>query len=159
MHIQHKDSTFTIHRKDEQTLIVNGQELDLSGSSDSKFQINDKEYNVKLVEGENGVKKIYVNNFLIDFEVKTDLENKLDQMGIVAADGMMASDILAPMPGKIVDVLVAKGDSVSKGDAVLILEAMKMENAIKIEGDAEIKEVLVSKGDTVEKGQPLILLK
>ena len=78
MHIQHKDTTYSIHRKDENTLIVNGQELNLSSSSDSKIQINGKEYNVKLVEEENSVKKIYVNNLLIDFEVKTDLENKLD---------------------------------------------------------------------------------
>lgn len=159
MHIQNKDTTYTIHRKDENTLIVNGQELILSSASDSKIQINGKEYNVKLVEEQKGIKKIYVNNLLIDFEVKTDLENKLDKMGIVAADNIAASDVLAPMPGKIVDVLVSEGQSVSKGDAVLILEAMKMENGIKIQGDAEIKEVLVSKGATVEKGQPLILLK
>ncbi len=159
MHIQHQNNEFTIHRKDENTLIVNGQEIDLSTGTESRLTINGKDYNVELVEDVDGLKKIYVNNFLIDFEVKTDLEHKLDQMGIVAADSMAATDILAPMPGKIIDVMVEEGQTVNKGDAVLILEAMKMENGIKIEGDAEIKEILVSEGDTVEKGQPLILLK
>ncbi|MEZ4937773.1 MAG: biotin/lipoyl-containing protein [Crocinitomicaceae bacterium] len=159
MHIQHKDQNFTIHRKDAKTLVVNGQEIDLGKSSSDKLMINGKEYMVEVVETENKTKKVYVNNFLIDFEVKTDLEHKLDQMGIKAVEGMQASEIVAPMPGKIIDVLVAEGQNVSQGEAVLILEAMKMENGIKIEGDAEIKEILVSKGDTVDKGQKLILLK
>lgn len=159
MHIQHQDTEFNIQRKDANTLIINGQEIDLSGSTDSKIKINGKEYNVELVDVDGDSKKIYINNFLIDYVVKTDLEHKLDQMGIVAADGIKASEIVAPMPGKIVDVLVKKDQSVSEGEAVLILEAMKMENGIKIDFDSEIKEVLVSKGDTVEKGQKLILLK
>lgn len=159
MHIQHKDQNFTIHRKDEHTLIVNGQEIDLRDSSEDKLLINGKEYNVEVIKSENELKRVYVNNFLIDFEVKTDLEHKLDEMGIVATEGLQASEIVAPMPGKIIEVLVEAGQSVNKGDAVLILEAMKMENGIKIEGDAEIKEVLVSKGQTVDKGQKLVLLK
>jgi len=159
MHIQHKDLTFNIQRKSETELIINGEVLNIEGSDSSKIILNGQTYNVELVEENKGVKKIYINNVLIDFEVKTDLEHKLDTMGIVAADNIKVSEVLAPMPGKIIDILVEDDQTISQGEVVLILEAMKMENGIKIEFDAEIKEVLVKKGDTVEKGEKLVLLK
>jgi biotin carboxyl carrier protein len=158
MHIQHKDITFDIQRKDKNTLIINGKEVSLDGSSDSKIFLDGKAYNVEFVEENNRSKKIYINNVLIDFDVKTDLEHRLDQMGIVAAEGMKASEIVAPMPGKIVDVLVKESQNIESGETVIILEAMKMENGIKIDFNTNIKEILVKKGDTVEKGEKLILL-
>jgi biotin carboxyl carrier protein len=60
------------------------------------------------------------------------------------------------MPGLILDLKVAPGDVVKKGDVVLILEAMKMENSIKSPGDGVVKEVKVSLKQSVEKNQVLI---
>jgi len=62
----------------------------------------------------------------------------------------------APMPGNILDVLVSKGDKVAKGDPLLILEAMKMENVIKAPTDVTIQKINVLVGDNVEKNQTLI---
>lgn len=64
--------------------------------------------------------------------------------------------IWAPMPGKIVDILVQAGDMVEEGDAALILEAMKMENELKVPKKATIASVVVNKGDHVERGQLLL---
>jgi biotin carboxyl carrier protein len=60
------------------------------------------------------------------------------------------------MPGLVLNVLVSDGQSVAKGDAVLVLEAMKMENIIKAPADGVVKKVAVVKGDKVEKNQVMI---
>jgi biotin carboxyl carrier protein len=60
------------------------------------------------------------------------------------------------MPGKVLDILIKKGQAVAKGDGLLILEAMKMENLLKAEQDGTIKSVNVSVGEAVEKNNILI---
>ena len=64
--------------------------------------------------------------------------------------------ILAPVPGKILDIKVKVGDTVKKGDLVLILEAMKMENELHSPKQATVAAVLVNKGDQATKGQMLV---
>jgi biotin carboxyl carrier protein len=64
--------------------------------------------------------------------------------------------IKALMPGRIVRVLVAKGDSVAKGAGLLVLEAMKMENEIQSPADGVVDEIFVESGQTVEGGAELI---
>lgn len=63
--------------------------------------------------------------------------------------------VTAPMPGTILDVKAAIGDSVSKGQVIMILEAMKMENDIVASCDGKITSLLVNKGDTVNSGDAL----
>ncbi len=70
------------------------------------------------------------------------------------ADG--AGDITAPMPGKIIAVQTEKGARVKKGDALVTLEAMKMEHALAAAADAVIDDVLVKEGDQVEEGVALV---
>lgn len=74
-----------------------------------------------------------------------------------AASGGSAS-INAPMPGSILEVKVAVGDSVNDGDVLLVLEAMKMENELTAPQAGTVGQVLVKKGDTVNSGDPLIVL-
>lgn len=64
----------------------------------------------------------------------------------------------SPMPGTVLDVKVKPGDSVKAGDTLLVLEAMKMENAIVAPKDAKIVAVPVTKGQTVESGTVLVTL-
>ncbi len=71
------------------------------------------------------------------------------------ADG---ETITSPMPGTIVSVAVKPGQSVKKGDVLLVLEAMKMENEIMAPHDAAVAAVLVNKGDNVNSGDPLVSL-
>jgi biotin carboxyl carrier protein len=66
--------------------------------------------------------------------------------------------IRAPMPGRIVNVLVQVGDAVEAGDVVIILEAMKMENELRAPRKGTVTSVLVKKGDPAEGGQLLIAL-
>src|SRR5207237_9354894 len=72
----------------------------------------------------------------------------------VAAGGGAGGDgtVSAPMQGTIVKVLVAQGDAVEPGQALLVLEAMKMENHINAEGGGTVKEARVAAGDPVRTG-------
>ena len=70
----------------------------------------------------------------------------------------MSKQIVAPMPGKVVDILVKTGDEVLEYQEVLILEAMKMENAIPSPESGKVKVILVKKDDTVATKQVLIEL-
>jgi biotin carboxyl carrier protein len=72
-------------------------------------------------------------------------------------DEMGASGVVkALMPGRVVRVLVAKGDTVRKGTGLLILEAMKMENEIQAPADGTVDELFVEPGQTVEAGADLV---
>ncbi len=64
--------------------------------------------------------------------------------------------VKAMMPGRVVRVLVAKGETVTKGTALLILEAMKMENEIQAPADGTVDELFVEAGQTVEAGAELL---
>jgi biotin carboxyl carrier protein len=64
--------------------------------------------------------------------------------------------VLALMPGRVVRILVSKGDAVRKGAGLLILEAMKMENEIQAPADGTVDELLVTPGQTVEAGAELV---
>jgi biotin carboxyl carrier protein len=79
-------------------------------------------------------------------------------MGIKRSVDTINTDVKAPMPGKVIQILVKEGDSIEKGNGILILEAMKMENVLKAESDCVIKKILVKTGDSVEKNQILIEL-
>ena len=66
--------------------------------------------------------------------------------------------VRAPMPGLVSKVEVAKGDQVSAGQGLVILEAMKMENEIRSSVTGEVKEVFVQTGRAVEKGEPILTI-
>jgi biotin carboxyl carrier protein len=67
-------------------------------------------------------------------------------------------NVSVPMPGKIIAVLVAEGDKVEKGQGLVIVEAMKMENEVRCPINGEVKEVRVKTGDAVEAGAVLAVV-
>ncbi len=68
------------------------------------------------------------------------------------------ADVLAPMPGTILEVITQVGDKVSADDELVILEAMKMENPIVAPSDGTVKEIKVGEGDKVDTSQVLVVL-
>jgi biotin carboxyl carrier protein len=66
--------------------------------------------------------------------------------------------VRSPMPGKVVKVLVAPGDSVKSGAPVVVVEAMKMENELRSPRDGKVREVKVQEGQAVEANQMLVTI-
>lgn len=73
-------------------------------------------------------------------------------------EAAVPGDIRAVIPGVIVDIKARKGQKITEGDVLAVLEAMKMYNNIEAESDGTVAEVLVAKGDRVAKGQIIIRL-
>jgi biotin carboxyl carrier protein len=70
----------------------------------------------------------------------------------------MSKEVVAPMPGKVIDIMVQVGDEVLEYQEVLVLEAMKMENAIPATEGGTVKEIKVSKDQTVNTNDVLMIL-
>ena len=70
----------------------------------------------------------------------------------------MSVEVLAPMPGKILEVLVGVGDTVNEDDELVILEAMKMENPVFAPSAGEVKEIKVKENENVETEQVMIVI-
>ena len=64
----------------------------------------------------------------------------------------------APMPGKVVRVLVSRGDAVKARQGLVVVEAMKMENELRAARDGRVREVFVSEGQSVDAGTPLVVV-
>jgi len=77
---------------------------------------------------------------------------------VASATAGEGTEISAPMPGIILDVKVSIGDVVKRGQAVVVLEAMKMENDIVATCDGKITSILVNKGDSVNSSDPLVTI-
>lgn len=119
---------------------------------------NNKSYRAEIVKADAATKTftIKVNGAVQTVTIKDKFDLLLEKMGMNASGASKINNIKAPMPGLIIDLKIKAGDTVNAGDALLILEAMKMENILKSPGGGVVRTVKVKKGDSVEKGQILI---
>ncbi|MCS6934736.1 MAG: acetyl-CoA carboxylase biotin carboxyl carrier protein subunit [Chitinophagales bacterium] len=99
---------------------------------------------------------VRINNTDYEVALKDKHDLLLEKLGLSAGTTKVLQHLRAPMPGLILNINVQEGDSVNKGDTLLILEAMKMENAIKSPGSGKVKKIYVSNRQAVEKNQVLI---
>lgn len=100
--------------------------------------------------------QVRINGNIYRVNIIRDIDNLIKSMGYSFGSSRAASSIEAPMPGIIIGLPVKKGQSVKKGDTLLVLEAMKMENTIVSPMDAVIKRIHVAVGDTVNKNKLLV---
>lgn len=140
---------------------VNGKPVELDAYLNRNgmlcFLYNNHSYQAELVSyNENDkVAVIKLNNARYEVKLKDDTDLLLEQLGIIGKSHKVRH-IKAPMPGLVLSINVKEGDRVNKGDGLLILEAMKMENLIKAHSDGKIKKIHIAKGAKVEKNQPMI---
>ena len=140
---------------------VNGKEVIIDAISPAKNTMhllyNARSYNVELIEYRHDEKiaVVRVNNSSYEIKLKDETDDLLEKLGIGQKTNKIAQ-IKAPMPGKVPEIIVKEGDTVNKGDSLIVLEAMKMENIIKAPGTAVVKKVHATKGNAVEKNQVLI---
>jgi len=115
-------------------------------------------YNVELIYVDFHKKKYHltINGNLYIVEIKDELDELIKELGLTINGKQKDSNVKAPMPGMILDIQVKNGQEVVEGDALMVLEAMKMENILTAPKDGIIKSIHVVKGVIVEKGELLI---
>ncbi|MDQ0968329.1 biotin carboxyl carrier protein [Flavobacterium sp. W4I14] len=153
--VENKDSSSLVNREPIQ--------FDLSpvGNNSTHVLYQNKSFNTELVELNKADKtcKIKVNGNIYQISIEDQFDVLLKQLGLDNLAANKVSEIKAPMPGLVLKVLVEENAEVKKGDNLLVLEAMKMENILKSSTDGVIKKVLIKQGDKVEKNQILIQFK
>lgn len=142
-----------------------------------QYTVQGADYEVEIVEIADNIANVTVNGVPFEVELKKALKpttRPIQQVTApvqkpVAAPAPAAAPaaaapaaapgtgtkIEAPLPGTITEVKVNVGDKVKKGDTIVVLEAMKMQNNIEAENDGEITSVLVKQGDSVMEGTVL----
>lgn len=120
--------------------------------------VDGKRFKVECEQGPNeeGHLTVRINGIKREVRVLDERTKLLEKMGMSVSEGTMSGSVKAPMPGKVLQVLVREGDAVEEGQPLLVLEAMKMENVIKAVSQGEVKEIPVKEGQAVEKGALLV---
>lgn len=141
---------------------LNGKtfEWDVIEVKEGSFHVikNNKSYTVEVIQTDRAAKSftISVNGNKYQLQIKDKFDELLKSLGMDNLVANKVNEIKAPMPGLVLDIKVTEGQTVKKGDAILVLEAMKMENIIKSPTDGIIKKINAKKGLAVEKNQVLI---
>jgi biotin carboxyl carrier protein len=128
--------------------------------NDTTFHIvyQEQSFTVEVVKADFQEKnfRLKINGEVFDYTAKDRMDLLLEKMGMSSNTKAKVNQVKAPMPGLIMSIKVEAGQAVQKGDVLLILEAMKMENVIKSPTDAIIKNIKVKQGENVEKNKVLI---
>lgn len=119
---------------------------------------NYKSYNATLISFNKEEKKITVRINGNDYEVtlKNDTDLLLEKLGMNSSSQQKINNLKAPMPGLIINIAAQEGEHIKKGEPLIVLEAMKMENVIKAPADVTVKKIKVSPKEAVEKGMVLM---
>lgn len=155
------DQIFEVSLNDDQSAAtVNGRDLPYEiirqKSGRILFRTGTKLYKIDNISIENRSVAFSINGQYVETSVKDEQELLLEKLGFDTIGVASAGQLDAPMPGKILDLLVAEGDEVEEGQPVIILEAMKMENELKAPATGKVVALDVSQNDNVEKNQSLL---
>lgn len=171
MQTQHKEQIvlnndsnqeFCFKLQDESIFSFESKEMDIEIETTkdgfSFIKAGDTSYPIEILRHHQNEYELLINGVSYNFSVETPFSLKRKKQLISQADESTTIRLKAPMPGKILEVMVKPGDAVKAGDTLLILEAMKMQNAILASTKGIIKKVLVKKGNTTSKSDLLIEL-
>ncbi len=122
-----------------------------------KLKFKGREYNIEVSETEQGVKiKVNKKEFIFEEEPK---EKSLSSVKSFPKKDFSPKTITAPISGVISEIFVKQGDRIKKGEKLILLSAMKMENEIVSDYDGKIKEILVKKNQKVKSNDTLLIIK
>jgi len=149
------DQVQGVFRKDSEDLAI-----DIAEFRNGHYHVlyKNKSYTVEVVStgDQHKTALIKVNGKVYDTGIEDRFDLLIKEMGLEGAVLQQAADVKAPMPGLVLKINVVVGQEVKKGDSLLVLEAMKMENMLKSASEGIVKTIHVHTGDKVEKNQVLI---
>ncbi|MFK5983119.1 MAG: acetyl-CoA carboxylase biotin carboxyl carrier protein subunit [Flavobacteriaceae bacterium] len=136
------------------------QNLDAVSSSEDLYHIlhKNKSYKAEIVEADfdNRNYSVELNGAVYSVSIANQLDQLIKEMGFSVGTSKNVKLVKAPMPGLVLEVNVEVGQEVSEDDALLVLEAMKMESTLVSPSSGIVKNIAIKSGETVEKGQLLI---
>jgi biotin carboxyl carrier protein len=156
------DQEYAIEVGHENRIIVNGQPYDIDfqkvpDSGVTSLIIGHHSLEA-VVEEKDGDWQVLIRGDLYDVRVEDERSRRLSsargKLGVDEGDAVIRS----PMPGTIVAVSVSEGQQINKGDKVVILESMKMENELRSPRDGVVGQIMVEVGASVEKNQILVVV-
>ena len=153
---------FNVDVLNDTTISINGRIYRVdSRSIDAEqiysFLMNDHSYEI-FVNRTDNVYDVLVAGERHEVVVEDEYTQRLTKLGGNTRPPRGDAPIKAPMPGLVVAVRAAEGDTVTKGQGLIILEAMKMENELRAPWDGTIKSVKAAAGQTVDQGQLLMVI-
>jgi biotin carboxyl carrier protein len=154
-----KNKRNLINISENSEISINGKshhyEIIKLNNSTYRLRIDEKFYNISSSKMENSCFYISIEGLIFEPVVMTTLQEKASKVIEQTSLENKLSEIKSPMPGMILKLKKKPGDKIEKGESVIILEAMKMENDIKAPSSGIIKNMYASEGSAVEKGAKL----
>lgn len=156
------DHEFIIDINDAEHITIDGQQLDIDfqgipGTQLYSLIVNGESYEV-AIDPTDDLYHVMLKSTL--YEVKVEDERTRRLAGLIGRPGEAVGEVLikAPMPGIIVSVQVAEGQAIAKGDIVVVLESMKMQNEFKSPKDGQVSSVRVGIGDKVDQNEIMVTI-
>ena len=119
---------------------------------------NGKTFNGEVLDQnlEDHTLKLKLNHRVFEVKRKYALLDLISQMGLDKTKVKKLKELSSPMPGRVLKIMVKPGDQINIGDSLLSLEAMKMENILKSDGEGVVREIFINEEQVVDKGEVLI---
>jgi len=149
------------YRSEKYFAVINGKNVEIAsyrlGENRSLLLIDDQAHEVDVrSNGYDNRKVVFMKGMEIPARIEDYNLAQLRKTAGMSSETAVARQLKAAMPGLVIEVKIKPGDKVTKGQPLLVLEAMKMENIIKAQWEATVKAVHVSGGMSVEKGDELL---
>ena len=149
------------YRADGYGVTVDGSPVRVSShelnDTRSVLLVNDRSFEVDVRSNGNDEGRVV---FMLGTEITAEVEQyhlaQLRKRAGISTEASVQKNLRAPMPGLIVEIKVEVGQTVAKDDALIVIEAMKMENVLKAPADGTVKSISVAKTASVEKGDVLL---
>ncbi len=156
------DKSYVIEINDDRRVIVDGVEYavdfeSVSGQPVYSLLIDGRSYEAYVYQNEAADDwQVLIRGDLFTALVEDEREKRLRAAAGAASGSSAEYNLRAPMPGLVVAVPVAEGQTVQKGDILVVLESMKMQNELKCPREGNVTRVKVKAGDNVEHNQVLV---
>lgn len=153
-----------IHIKSDGTILLNKNEIHLETDKINEHTYHiisqHQTFNVEVLQADFKSRKflLKVNGKSAEVVLRDRFDQLIEQMGMQTMESEHEKEVKAPMPGLILHIAVREGQEVNKGDALLTLEAMKMENVIKAPVAGIISGIRIEEQQSVEKNQLLMII-